>query len=60
MMTTGQAVKDKRTALGRAAAQTGSDFQKRHADAQALVASEGLTLEQAFARVWTQVEFLTV
>lgn len=55
--TAGQAVNDSRTALGRAAVQTGNDRAWRIAAARAIVDSEGITLEDALARVWASVAF---
>jgi hypothetical protein len=56
-MNVGQAMNDTTTALGRAAAQSQADRAKRIAEAKALVESEGITLEEAVARVWASVTF---
>lgn len=50
--TIGEALNDPNTALGRAAVQLAADRAQRLAAAQALVAAEGITLEEAFARIW--------
>lgn len=56
-MTVGQAVTDPRTALGRAAVQVSDDRAARLAAARAIVEAEGITLEDAVARVWASVSF---
>lgn len=57
-MTCGEAVNDTSTALGRAAAQTASDRAKRLAAARLLMESEGITLEDAVARILSSVTFV--
>jgi hypothetical protein len=57
-MNVGQAINDTATVLGRDAARMSEERAKRIAAAYALVESEGITLEEAVARVWASVRYV--